>query len=100
MIEQESNYWSRSVQVLTIPATATTASATAILPSSPDDNLRTCVENPSRYELIWAGTSNQSTPTTQREEEEEEEEEEEDDDKVDNNFFFKKNLDKKCFIFL
>ena len=29
---------------------ATTAATTAILPSSPDDNLRTCVENPSRYE--------------------------------------------------
>ena len=65
-------------------AATTAATVTAILPSSPDDNLRTCVENPSRYKLIRAGTSNQSTPTTQQEEEEEEY----DDDDDDNNFFF------------
>ena len=39
--------------IVLIYPTATTAAAattTAILPRSPDDNLRTCVENPSQYE--------------------------------------------------
>ena len=76
-------------------AATTAATVTAILPSSSDDNLRTCVENPSRFELIRASTSNQSTPTTQREEEEE------DDDDIDNdenNFFFQKKFQKKLKI--
>ena len=76
---------SSNCYLLRKPTTATTA----ILPSSPDDNLRTCVENPSRYELIRTGTSNQSTPTTQRKEEEGAK----DEDDVDDNFFLNDDND-------